>query len=263
MVIQGEEEKEGGQRKKFINDVIFRTNQQNKMYAYDLRANDIRQVELARDFMNNSVFYERRRGEWYERRRAFQNQGIERLNCVELAQILAAFNPNIGVAVAKKGKEELFRKDETYDDIFYKSFPEIYLAFRAFRFVSGAIEEIPSRRIKPRMRRHALFTVAAILHDTVVSGRHYGKIKSATGTVNHIWGTRYWPQHSYKLKKITQKIFKDCWSIWRKENKKDPTLSPNNFFKNDKWNDIVREKFVHKYSRSVNAAVSYALEQVR
>ncbi|HHT9133902.1 MAG TPA: AIPR family protein [Candidatus Avalokitesvara rifleensis] len=247
-------------RKEFINDVIFRTNQQNKMYAYDLRANDIRQVELARDFMNNGVFYERRRGEWYQRRRAFQNQGIERLNCVELAQTLAAFDPDIGVATAKKGKEELFR--EKYDKIFYNPFLEIYLTFRVFKFASKHVKEMPSRRIKPRMRKHAILTVASILYGTIDSGKYYNKMKCSTGVINNIWGMRNQPQHSHKLKKITQRIFKDCWSIWRKENKKDPTLSPNNFFKSEQWNSIVRKKLVRKYSRAANAAVGHALEQI-
>lgn len=174
---------------------------------------------------------------------------------------MAAFNPDIGVATAKKGKEELFR--EKYDKVFYdKSFLEIYLAFRVFRFASGAIREMPSRRIVPRMRRHAIFTVTLILYNTIVSGRYYDKMKRSTGVINDIWGMRDWPRHSYKLKEITQQIFKDCWLTWWKENKKDPTLSPNNFFKSEKWNSFVREKFVRKYSRAANAAVGYALERI-
>jgi hypothetical protein len=216
---------------KFVNDIIFRTNQQNKMYAYDLRANDIQQVALARDFMKNGVFYERRRGEWKQRRRAFRNAGVQKLTSVELAQILAAFNPIIGVATAKKGKEILFR--EKYKDLFYSPFAKIYLAYKSFRFASDVIKEMSYYKTTPRMRKHSLFTVASIYHDIVRKSKHYKQLLASTHSVNSIDIAN---SRCELLEKIVKAIFKDCWSNWRKENKKDPTLSPNNFFKSERWN---------------------------
>lgn len=254
VVTGGNQDQDKSSPKKFVNDIIFRTNQQNKMYAYDLRANDIQQVALARDFIANGVFYERRRGEWKQRRRAMKNEGIEKLNSVELAQILAAFDPNIGVATAKKGKELLFR--EKYKDIFYLPFTKTYLGFKSFRFAANIIREMTYYKTTSRMRKHALFTVASIFHDIVKNSKHVKKLLGSTHIINLIN-----PKESNcnELKKIVKLIFKDCWACWRKENKKDPTLSPNNFFKSDKWNSGLRKKLARKYLRPGNRAIGIAL----
>ncbi|MEM2909207.1 MAG: AIPR family protein [Candidatus Bilamarchaeaceae archaeon] len=103
--------------KNFINSIIFRTNQQNRMYTYDLRANDAIQVKLANDFLSHRVFYERRRGDWDLNKRVWKNQGISRIKSTELAQILMSCNQQLGgVSLAKKSKEELF-SEKYYNDI--------------------------------------------------------------------------------------------------------------------------------------------------
>ncbi len=55
--------------RKFVNDVIYRMNQQNPMKASNLRANDDQQVALGAAFAPYKVFYERREGEWRARQR--------------------------------------------------------------------------------------------------------------------------------------------------------------------------------------------------
>lgn len=76
--------------RKFVNDVVFRMNQQNPMKASNLRANDDRQVAIAGSFVPFKVFYERREGEWNSRKRFLRNQGFQRLRSRDLAQVLAA-----------------------------------------------------------------------------------------------------------------------------------------------------------------------------
>lgn len=89
--------------KKFINSIIYRTNQQNRMYSYDLRANDVIQVELAKNFLIHKVFYERRRGDWDLKKRNFNNNGLSRLRSKEIAQILISCDyQSEGVSLAKK-----------------------------------------------------------------------------------------------------------------------------------------------------------------
>lgn len=58
-----EEEEAKAQAHSLISKIIFRTNQQNRMYKYDLRSNDPRQVSLAQKFLEKRIFYERKRGD--------------------------------------------------------------------------------------------------------------------------------------------------------------------------------------------------------
>jgi hypothetical protein len=55
---------ESDNTKAMIDNIIFRTNQQNKIYSFDLKANDPLQVDLARKFLQYKVYYDRRRGDW-------------------------------------------------------------------------------------------------------------------------------------------------------------------------------------------------------
>jgi len=256
LVVAGKAEKKAKPlQKNFVDEIIFRTNQQNKMYSYDLRANDIQQVKLAKYFMQNKVFYERRRGEWKLRRRAFRNEGIEKTHSVEIAQILAAFNFKIGVAKAKKGKEILF--EDNYQELFYSPFEEIYLSFRIYKYSTFIVRNMSLRKTTSRMRTHTLLSVGSIFYAILYNSKYYKRLLNMPNTLNTINAN---DSNLIKLDKIIEKIFNDCWLSWRKVNKKDPTLSPNNFFKSEKWNVLLHKRLVKKYLRSGNVALRFAVK---
>lgn len=49
--------------KRFVDDMIQRSNSNNTMYPWDLRSNDPCQVDLAKNLLERDVFYERKQGE--------------------------------------------------------------------------------------------------------------------------------------------------------------------------------------------------------
>lgn len=214
----------------FVNDVIYRTNSQNRMYAYDLRANDSVQVDLATEFLLRGVFYERRRGDWDLDSRLFENQGMEVLKSTTLAQILVTTQPeNGGVATAKKSKEDLFKDD--YPDIFGEGFPTAHFKFRLYDFIVDAIWYIRNRSLSTRERNHALFPTLAVawaaisqlpisvLHEWVGIIDRFPSRLDAELPTNRV------------LRKGIQDLFRAEWAMWEQANRRDSTVSPNNFFK--------------------------------
>lgn len=248
---------EGKDMKNFINSIIFRTNQQNKMYAYDLRANDFIQVKLANEFLKHRVFYERRRGDWDLNKRIYKNQGFCRLKSTELAQILMACNVNLGgVAKAKKSKEDLF-SEKYYESLFDIPFEEIFFKYKLFLLIKECIRLIKNKRIKVRERNHALFSCLAITWSCLESNKNIKKwfIINENAPNKFSLENRF----SKDFKKNIQKLFKDVWKKWREENKVDETLSPNNFFKSSKWNKILLEEFVPKFAPRIQKSVEVML----
>jgi rRNA maturation protein Nop10 len=64
---------------------------------------------------------------------------------------------------------------------------------------------------------------------------------------------------SKQLRNTIQKLFKDLWTKWRYENKKDETLSPNNFFKSSFWNKKLLKDFTKKYMYEVQKDINQLL----
>jgi hypothetical protein len=242
--------------RKLVDSIIFRTNQQNKMYAYDLRANDKIQVELATKFQAQKVFYERRRGDWDRKRIILRNQGFECLNSRKLAQILAACNPKVGgVAIAKKSIENLF-SDEIYNELFYASFEEIFLKYKLHDFIKHSLYLIKSKKITTRERNHALLTCLAITWNCIRTSRLIGDWQSSKRVAELDPQDR----SCRDFRKVIQDLFKACWNRWRKEHKKDETLTPNNFFKSKHWNEQLLREFTPKFRHRIQRVIRKALD---
>lgn len=243
--------------KNFINSIIFRTNQQNRMYAYDLRANDFIQVELANEFLKHRVFYERRRGDWDLNKRIYKNQGIHRLKNTKLAQILMACNTNLGgVAKAKKSREDLF-SDKYYNSLFSIPFEEIFFKYRLFLMIKESVQLIRSKRIKVRERNHALLSCLAIAWSCLESHKDIKKWFLINKNTPYKFSLEN--RSSKDFKKTIQELFKEVWKKWQEENRRDKTLSPNNFFKSSKWNNILLKKFVPKFRSKIQKTVRLML----
>jgi hypothetical protein len=248
---------EGENIKKFINSIILRTNQQNRMYAYDLRANDTTRVKLANEFLVHKVFYERRRGDWDLNKRIYTNQGIKRLKSTELAQILVSCNQELGgTAIAKKGKEDLF-SDAHYDKIFGIPFEEIFFKYALYLFVKESLRLIKNKRIKARERNHALLSCFAISWRCLETHKRL----SSWHEINKNNPNKFSLQNSFSknLRKDIQDIFKESWKRWREKNKLDETLSPNNFFKSSKWNNDLLKKLCPKFKARIQKDMNLML----
>jgi len=246
--------------KKFINKVIFRTNQQNKIFTYDLKANDPLQVGLARKYLQYKIFYDRRRGDWDLNKREYKNEGLERFKSTDLAKILIACEYSLGgVITAKKDIEALFT-DKYYYRIFDKPFEEIFFKHVLFYSVKECLRQIRSKRIKPRLRNTALFTCFAIVWECLETYKNLRNLYEI-GKVDPYKLDPYYNRRSGDFIKTVQMLFKDCWNKWKIENRKVETLRPTDFFnKSKKWNLHLRKKFVPKYRHRIQRSVERMIE---
>lgn len=236
--------------RKFVNDVIYRMNQQNPMKASNLRANDDIQVSLGAAFAPNKVFYERREGEWAARKRLLRNQGFRRLRSRDLAQILAACDVRFGPATAK-GKIDLLFDEPIYDQLFYQEFDEIFLKCLMYEYVWSVIAETRIRGTKPRQRRQALWIALHITYQCMRrSGSYRTLLKSAVLT-RQLEG--HTPE-TQRLRDLCDQIFRDCWRAWAAANKKDRQLDPNNFFKTEGRAKQLALRLISKYERKASRA---------
>jgi len=246
--------------KKFINKIIFRTNQQNKIFTYDLKANDLLQVDLARKFLQYKVFYDRRRGDWDLNKREYRNEGLTRFKSTDLAKILMACEYTLGgVITAKEDIETLFT-DKYYYKIFDKPFEEILFKYILFYSVKECLRQIRSKRIEPRLRNTALFTCFAIVWEGLETYKDLKHLYETT-KVDQYKMDAYSNRYSGDFIKLVQMLFKDCWNKWKIENKKVETLRPTDFFnKSKKWNQYLRRKFVPKYRYRIQKSIERMIE---
>lgn len=115
---------------KFINNMIFRSNSNNKMEPRDLRSNESVQVEVAQNLVDLGIFYERKKGEWKDTK---SNMRLH-IDSLKLAQNIVICNDDaLGtgqggpVKLKKIGETPLFMTVEEdpqkgcYDEVFSKN----------------------------------------------------------------------------------------------------------------------------------------------
>jgi hypothetical protein len=241
--------------RKFVNDVVFRMNQQNPMRASNLRSNDDVQVALAGQLAVYRVFYERREGEWASRRRVLKNQGFHRLRSRDLAQVLAACDSKYGPVVAKGKIDRLF-DEPAYDDLFYSPFPEIRLKWLLYTVTSEVIWETKIRGTKPKQRRQAGWAVLSIIHECFRRSPAYAEVVASPAATSNLWG---WSDQTTGLWELAEAVLKDAWAAWVLANRKDRQLDPNNFFKADKHIKVFLAKCVRKYAQRADKAAKQLL----
>lgn len=245
--------------KKFIDDVILRTNQQNKMYTYDLKANDPLQVSLASKFLEHRIFYDRRRGDWDINKRIYRNEGLSRLKSTDLAKILVSCRSDLGgVIIAKQNIEELFT-DKYFQKIFDCPFEEVLFKYYLFYIVEKAILSINRKRITRRERGITVSTCFTITWEAIESCKELNKWLTLNKLDPHKLSLGN--SHSRMFKDTMKNLFSDCWNKFLVESKKLDTLRPSDFFnKSKKWNTYMRNKFVTGYRTKIIKSVKKMFE---
>jgi hypothetical protein len=246
--------------KDLINSIIFRTNQQNKMFAYDLRANDLLQVRLARDFLEKGVFYERRRKEWELNRSKYVNQGFRHIQSTKLAQILMAceekWHSESGVAIARKNIEYLF-EGEVYNKLFSAPFPEIYFKYKLHEFIKEVISR-NRKSLDARQKNTTLLTCLAVSWNAIGKSRYLQNWLSVLQVMPKKMDLR--ESSARSLKNVMLMIFNACWKRWRSEQRKNRDLNIHDFFKSSTWNDkmvgVFSKRFYHKLESGFNKTLS-------
>jgi hypothetical protein len=102
--------------RRFVNDIIFMSNNNNKMEPWNLRSNDPDQVTIAKRFHMNDIFYQRKDFEWRESKDRDENNNIVAvIESTELATAFCCADSSIGPAKVKEmGLAPLFNGSSVY-----------------------------------------------------------------------------------------------------------------------------------------------------
>ena len=245
--------------RKFVNDVIFRMNQQNPMKASNLRANDDVQVTIAATFAAHKVFYERREGEWSARKRLLRNQGFRRLRSRDLAQILTACDARYGPARAKGRIDALF-DEPIYGHLFYQEFSEIALKWLLYEYTIDVIWDTRIRGTKPKQRRQALWALLHIVYQCVRRSPLHRQLLTDPAAARSLRGGT---EATSRLRELLSGALRDWWNAWAKANRKERQLDPNNFFKTEGRAQELTARLIEKYEHRGKRAVQDLLAAAR
>ena len=167
-------------RRGMIRAISLRSNFQNPIKKWNLRANDDYQHKLARHFHDKKLFYERRQNEWKDRRRQLHELGIKRGPDIRiLTQLIASYHwdrKSMGPAIAKANLGELF-EDDTYNVITQTSPEAAYQMYKFWELVEYALAYWSDRRqyIFAVRRQVAFVLFSLLVRATQMAGAPWGK----------------------------------------------------------------------------------------
>lgn len=97
----------------FVGDIIFMSNNNNKMEPWNLRSNDPVQVAIAKHFHRNKIFYERKDYEWRQSKFRQENHDISvSIHSTDLAAAIACADDSINpVGLKEMGIAPLFVRE--------------------------------------------------------------------------------------------------------------------------------------------------------
>ncbi len=223
-------------RKEIIHKISIRSNVQNPIKRWNLVANDDFQNELSRYFWARQLYYERREGEWKQRRLELSSVGIHRGPDIRwMTQLIAAFNydrRSLGPAEAQGHLKELF-EEETYSLI--RTTPPT-LAYQLY-----LIGEINDRVLKTWASRKQYIRNVKGYVDLAAFARLCKALRESgvafgTEDLNQVFETQYQAHRrtwETGIKDILDFIVADFEKavslVLRRDGK---TLTPANYFKN-------------------------------
>lgn len=233
-----------------LRKIIFRTNRQNRMFVYDLRANDPVQVRLAKDFLERRVFYERKRGQWKLNQRQLKNQGFKRLRMTRLAQILCACDGRVGgVPMAMRTVEKLF-KDKAYDLIFEPDFEEAFFKYRLNEYLTDCVWNSYDKRSSSWTEaKQMIFTCLSLSWKVLESEPKVKLWKDMM--LKDAQKLAIDNEDCDELYDIFAQIFKALWDEYRFQRKKEVGLTAKNYFRNEIATQRLTNKYSEKYGKSM------------
>src|SRR5665213_2329582 len=144
-------------RKKIINNISIRSNQQNPIKSWDLVANDDFNLDLFRYFRTKDYFYERRKGEWGHRSRTLRTSGMmQGPKLKKMVQLIAASrlgDKDVGAWKARSSTSELF-DGGAYNKISQTAASEVYALFLLEKLISKNLPSTATYEKKPVSYTH-------------------------------------------------------------------------------------------------------------
>jgi len=165
--------------KEIINRISIRSNQQNPIKPWNLRANDDFQMEIARRFRKDDFFYERRDREWKLRSVQLRNVGVAKGPSIKpLMARLACYhwkNPKLGPVQAKGHVGEIFDGD-AYDVIRRETTPELaYQVYAVSTNVLDALRSLSARKYSNARAHVDLATFSIVCRALTAEGAAWRK----------------------------------------------------------------------------------------
>jgi len=233
-------------RKRVINNITLRSNQQNPMKKFNLVSNDEFQMTLFRYFRQHGFFYQRREREWAQRSRELRSIGIEKGPGIKkLVQLIASFHADkgakgLGPANAKVAVGKLF-EEIPYGEI-SKTKPDLALQlFLVSENIDDVYRDVAARRKGLRdVRGHANLTLFALVTAVMRSaGAQWGHPSLTTDLLGQwdAWGDWVKP---WRL--LVEEGARAVLSTYKSESRGRDELTMNNFFKNRSYVDAALGK---------------------
>ncbi len=135
----------------FVTQVTISNNKQNPVEPWNLRANDMIQLEFDDKFRKDGIFYERQENSFANLSDAdFGEMGIEQMKEVKIRKLAQTFLAVQGEVDKVSDMGKVFEQDAIYDKTFQKEFlkadtRKIILAYKIQFRIGAAIKEIESR----------------------------------------------------------------------------------------------------------------------
>ena len=237
VIVRGGDAKQHVDDDQWVQKVIKGVNTQNRVKSFDFRSNDPEQAELQRQFKEQRVFYERKRGEWKEVRTDPKYKGHARIAMQRLGQLMTVVKDDDGqgVLLVKRGTEAIF-EDKIYKQLFPSRskvafrFKRIYFAYRLYRLLCQSDLGCKTDR-EYRLRRHSFWNVLWVLHRVIAPS--FAKVNLSAEQVKKLFdefeGSGLCGR---RARAAVNGVAKAVWRAYRTGRKQDPERwTPNNFFK--------------------------------
>ncbi len=191
-------------------------------------------------------------------KRIYRNEGLDRLQSKDLAQILVVCRSDLGgVLTAKENIETLFT-DKYFGRIFDTPFEEVLFKYYLFCLVKDSVLNSKTRKPTRREKNIAVFTCFAIVWEAIVSHRQLSKWY----TSHKLDPDKLWFKNRYSrmFQETMKSLFVECWNKFLFESKKLETLRPSDFFnKSKKWNAFLLRRFVPQYRNKIIKSIQRIL----
>jgi hypothetical protein len=235
IIVRGRHLQEEHEDDQWVQKVIRGVNTQNRVRNQDFRSNEPEQLELQQLFRDQSVFYERKRGEFREYRNDPRFRRFDRTSIRNIGMALTAVSQKdgVGVVLVKRGVEEVFEEDN-YKRLFPsrirmgREFKQIYFAYRLANFVGDSA----FRGYGTRKFRHAYWSAVWLAYQGITAQRRFFTNATMTSIREGFDELESRSRVGMRGRAEMKRLRTDIWRAWRGFNKKDrDRWTAVNFFK--------------------------------
>jgi hypothetical protein len=221
---------EAAKRRGIIEKISIRSNLQNPIKKWNLISNDDYQHSLARYFRKRRLYYERRDGEWAQRRTELKSVGIHRgPDIKQLMQLIASYhwdNKHLGPVAAKGGRGGLF-EEKPYENIRDTPPELVYQIYLLSEIIDHNLKELSaSKRYVDELAtylRLALFSISVKALQSC--GAEFGEPELTASLANWAVPGYRWRRFCKSGIDIIRTTYRDEAKRYRKKMGKNLTLA--------------------------------------